>query len=47
MTPAAHFRMFGHYNSWANNRLYDATARLSTEQYRLIAAPSLNPSMAL
>lgn len=34
MTPAAHFRMFGHYNSWANNRLYDATARLSTEQYR-------------
>ena len=34
MTPAAHYRMFGRYNAWANSRLYDATARLSTEQYR-------------
>jgi uncharacterized damage-inducible protein DinB len=34
MTPAAHYRTFGHYNAWANKRLYDAAARLSTEQYR-------------
>jgi uncharacterized damage-inducible protein DinB len=34
MTPAAHYRMFGHYNAWANKRLYDASARLSPEQYR-------------
>jgi uncharacterized damage-inducible protein DinB len=34
MTPAAHYRMFGHYNAWANRRLYDAAARLSNEQYR-------------
>lgn len=34
MTPLAHYRMFGHYNAWANNRLYDAAARLSIEQYR-------------
>jgi uncharacterized damage-inducible protein DinB len=34
MTLAAHYRMFGHYNAWANGRLYDAAARLSTEQYR-------------
>jgi uncharacterized damage-inducible protein DinB len=34
MTPAAHYRMFGHYNAWANRRLYDAAARLSYEQYR-------------
>jgi uncharacterized damage-inducible protein DinB len=34
MTPAAHYRMFGHYNTWANSRLYEAAARLSTEQYR-------------
>jgi uncharacterized damage-inducible protein DinB len=34
MTPAEHYRMFGHYNAWANQRLYDAAARLSTEQYR-------------
>jgi uncharacterized damage-inducible protein DinB len=34
MTPAAHYRMFGHYNAWANSRLYDAAARLSNEQYR-------------
>ena len=34
MTPVAHYRMFGRYNAWANSRLYDATARLSPEQYR-------------
>ena len=34
MTPAAHYRMFGHYNAWANKRLYDAAARLTLEQYR-------------
>jgi len=26
--------MFGNYNAWANQRLYDAAARLTTEQYR-------------
>src|ERR1700738_4693910 len=30
----AHYRMFGHYNAWANGRLYEAVAELSTEQYR-------------
>ena len=34
MTPTAHYRMFGHYNAWANGRLYEAAAELSTEQYR-------------
>ena len=34
MTPAAHYRMFGHYNAWANSRLYEAVARLSAEHYR-------------
>jgi uncharacterized damage-inducible protein DinB len=34
MTPTAHYQMFGHYNAWANGRLYDAAARLSAEQYR-------------
>jgi uncharacterized damage-inducible protein DinB len=34
MTLTAHYRMFGHYNAWANDRLYEAVARLSTEQYR-------------
>src|SRR5436305_5270808 len=29
-----HFRMFAHYNAWANARLYEAAARLSDEQYR-------------
>ncbi|WP_424601899.1 DinB family protein [Bradyrhizobium sp.] len=33
-TPAAHYRMFGHYNAWANGRLYEAAARLSPEPYR-------------
>ena len=26
--------MSRHYNAWANGRIYDAAARLSTEQYR-------------
>jgi uncharacterized damage-inducible protein DinB len=34
MTLTAHYRMFARYNAWANNRLYDAAARLSSEQYR-------------
>jgi uncharacterized damage-inducible protein DinB len=34
MTPTAHYRMFGHYNAWANSRVYDAAARLTAEQYR-------------
>ena len=34
MTPADHYRMFGHYNAWANGRLYDAASRLTAEQYR-------------
>jgi uncharacterized damage-inducible protein DinB len=31
---SAHYRMFGRYNAWANDRIYDAAALLSTEQYR-------------
>jgi len=34
VTLSAHYRMFGHYNAWANGRLYAAVARLSPEQYR-------------
>jgi uncharacterized damage-inducible protein DinB len=34
MTLVSHYRMFGHYNAWANGRLYDAAARLTSEQYR-------------
>jgi len=34
MSAAAHYRMFAHYNAWANGRLYDATAKLSDDQYR-------------
>jgi uncharacterized damage-inducible protein DinB len=34
MSLTAHYRMFGHYNAWANNRLYDAAAQLGIEQYR-------------
>lgn len=34
MTPAEHYRMFAHYNAWANSRLYETAARLSSEQYR-------------
>ena len=34
MTLTAHYRMFGHYNAWANGRLYDAAAQLTSEQYR-------------
>lgn len=32
LTP--HFRMLGHYNAWANARLYDAAARLDETQYK-------------
>ena len=28
MTLLTHYRMFGHYNAWANARLYDAAAQL-------------------
>ena len=31
---AAHYRMFAHYNDWANRRLYDAAATLSDNDYR-------------
>jgi uncharacterized damage-inducible protein DinB len=34
LSPSAHYRMFAHYNAWANHRLYGAAARLSVEQYR-------------
>ncbi len=34
VTLSAHYRMFGHYNAWANGRLYAAAARLSPDQYR-------------
>jgi uncharacterized damage-inducible protein DinB len=34
MTAAAHYRMFAHYNAWANQRLFDVAARLTSEQYR-------------
>ena len=34
MSPADHYRMFGRYNAWANGRLYDAAAQLTTGQYR-------------
>ncbi len=34
MDLVTHYRMFGHYNAWANGRLYDAAAVLSPEQYR-------------
>jgi uncharacterized damage-inducible protein DinB len=34
MTLSTHYRMFGHYNAWANQRLYDAAARLTDQQYR-------------
>ena len=34
MTPTAHYQMFGRYNAWANSRLYEAAAALSSEQYR-------------
>ena len=33
MTLSAHYQMFGRYNAWANGRLYDAAARLGSEQY--------------
>lgn len=31
---SAHYRMFAHYNDWANRRLYDAAAKLSDSDYR-------------
>jgi uncharacterized damage-inducible protein DinB len=34
MTLAAHYQMFGRYNAWANSRLYQAAAELTSEQYR-------------
>jgi len=34
MTPTDHYRMFGHYNAWANRQLCEAVARLTDEQYR-------------
>src|SRR6202163_2726132 len=34
MALSAHYQMLGHYNAWANARLYDAAARLTSEQYR-------------
>jgi uncharacterized damage-inducible protein DinB len=34
MDMLAHVRMFALYNTWANQRLYTATAQLSDEQYR-------------
>jgi uncharacterized damage-inducible protein DinB len=34
MSLVTHYRMFGRYNGWANDRLYEAAAALSTEQYR-------------
>jgi uncharacterized damage-inducible protein DinB len=33
MIASAHYRMFGHYNAWANARLYDAAAQLREAQY--------------
>lgn len=33
-SPAAHYRMFAHYNAWANHRVYGAAGRLTVEQYR-------------
>jgi uncharacterized damage-inducible protein DinB len=34
LSASAHYRMFSHYNAWANHRLYAAAAQLSVEQYR-------------
>jgi len=34
MSLAAHYRMFGHYNAWANGRLYAAAGQLDDVQYR-------------
>jgi uncharacterized damage-inducible protein DinB len=30
----SHYRMLGHYNAWANARLYDAVSRLDETQYK-------------
>jgi uncharacterized damage-inducible protein DinB len=34
MNLTAHYQMFGHYNAWANGRLYASAAGLGAEQYR-------------
>ena len=34
MTLSAHYQMLGHYNAWANARLYDAAALLGAEHDR-------------
>jgi uncharacterized damage-inducible protein DinB len=34
MNAAAHYRMFGRYNAWANSRLFEAAGQLGAEQYR-------------
>jgi uncharacterized damage-inducible protein DinB len=34
MNLTAHYQTFGHYNAWANGRLYAAAARLDIGQYR-------------
>jgi uncharacterized damage-inducible protein DinB len=34
LTMKAHFEMFGRYNAWANERLYNAAAQLSDPDYR-------------
>ena len=34
MSLLTHFRMFGHYNGWANRLLFDAAATLDDEAYR-------------
>jgi uncharacterized damage-inducible protein DinB len=33
-TLADHYRMLGHYNAWANGRLFAEAGRLSVDQYR-------------
>jgi uncharacterized damage-inducible protein DinB len=34
MALAAHYRMFGRYNAWANALVYEAAATLSPDQFR-------------
>ncbi len=34
MRPTDHYRMLVRYNAWASQRLYEAAARLTVEQYR-------------
>ena len=47
VTPAAHYRMCGHYNAWANGRLYAAAARLSPEQCLLTGLVGDAPELDL